>query len=412
MLTTPATAALDAALISDEFLNDPYATLRRLQAEAPVFWSETIGAWVITRYDDVLTTFRDVQHFSNEGRLGRAAEYLPPKQRAKLSAFESHYAGRSLIHSDPPDHTRLRGLLTKAFTPRVIEGMRGRIQSIVDELLDAAPSGGPVDLMRDLAIPLPAVVIGEIVGAPAADARLFKGWADAILAFQGLNRPPLEVLERSQGGIVALRGYLTDLIAERRKQPREDLLSHLLAVESGSHRLSESELLLTCVTLLVAGHETTMGLIGNGLWLLMRHPEQMAQLRANPALMPSAIEEMLRFESPVTRQPRRMSQATTLGGQTIPAGQIAMHFLNAANRDPAYFTAPDQFDITRANNRHLAFGMGIHFCIGAPLARMEGPIAISSVLRRMPHLRPVSDQPDWDISKPNSRLMHTLLAEG
>ncbi len=411
-MTNTANSAIDVALISDEFLRDPYPTLRQLQTEAPVYWSESVGGWIITRYDDVLITFRDVMHFSNEGRLGRAVEYLPPEQRANFGAFENHYATKSLLHSDPPDHTRLRALVNKAFTPRVVEAMRPRIQTLVDGLLDSAPSMGPIDLIHQLASPLPAIVIAEIVGAPSADAGRFKGWADDILAFQGVNRPPVATLERSQRGIVDLRAYLSDLVADRRQHPREDLLSYLVAAETDNERLSEAELVSTCVTLLVAGHETTLSLIGNGLWLLLNHPEQLQLLHQDPALLPSAIEEMLRVESPVARQPRRIKQDVTLGGQSLRQGQIAFQFLNAANRDPAYFPNPDRFDLHRPNNRHLAFGQGIHFCIGAPLARIEGPIAIAAVLRRMPNLRLASDEADWDLNKPNSRLLRSLPVWG
>ena len=401
--------SIDLALVSDEFLRDPYPTLRRLQSEAPVYWSESVGAWIVTRYDDVVTTFRDVAHYSNEGRLGRAVEYLPPERRANFRAFENHYATKSLIHSDPPDHTRLRSLVNQAFTPRAVEAMRPRIQALVDGLLDQALGAGPLDLIRDLASPLPAIVIAGIVGAPSEEAALFRQWADAILAFQGVNRPTLAALERSQQGLVDMRAYLTRLIADRRVHPRDDLLSHLVAAESEGERLSEAELLATCVTLLVAGHETTMSLIGNGLLTLLRHPDQLRQLRRDSSLMPSAIEEMLRYESPVARQPRLIKQDVTLRGQALRRGQIAFQFVNAANRDPAYFADPDGFDVRRPNNRHLAFGQGVHFCIGAPLARLEGPIAIAAVLRRMPNLRPASDVDDWDTSKPNSRLLRSLL---
>jgi pimeloyl-[acyl-carrier protein] synthase len=205
-----------------------------------------------------------------------------------------------------------------------------------------------------------------------------------------------------------MRAYLTQLIADRRLHARDDLLSHLVAAEAEGERLSEAELLATCVTLLVAGHETTMSLIGNGLLTLLRHPEQLRQLQQDSSMMPSAIEEMLRFESPVARQPRLIKQDVTLRGQELRRGQIAFQFLNAANRDPAYFADPDDFDLRRPNNRHLAFGQGIHFCIGAPLARLEGPIAIAAVLRRMPNLRSASDVDDWDTSKPNSRLLRSL----
>jgi len=382
--------------------------LRRLRMEEPVYWSESIGGWVITRYDDVITTFRVVTSFSNEGRLGRAIDYLPAEQRANFGAFQHHYATKSLLHSDPPDHGRLRSLMNKAFTPRVVEAMRPRIQALVDELLDQALSAGELDIVRDLASPLPAIVIAQILGAPAEDRQFFKKWADDILAFQGVNRPELAVLERSQRGLVEIRAYLTDLITDRRRNPRNDLMSLMLAAEADGERLNEAELLATCVTLLIAGHETTLSLIGNGLLTLLQHPDQLQQLRQDPALMPAAIEEMLRYESPVSRQPRFIKQDVTLGGQQLRQGQMAFQFLNAANRDPAYFADPDRFDLRRKNNRHLAFGNGIHFCIGAPLSRIEGPIAIAAVLQRIPTLRMTSDEADWDTSKGNSRLLRSL----
>ena len=406
-MTNNANPELDQALVSKQFLVDPYPLLRQLQTEAPVIWSETVGAWIVTRYDDVMVTFRDVAHFSNEGRLGRAVEYLTPEQRANFGPFENHYATKSLIHSDPPDHTRLRALVNKAFTPRVVEGMRPRIQTLVDEFLDAAQAAGPIDIIRDLAAPLPTTVIAEIVGVPRSDTALFKHWADDILGFQGVNRPPLAALERAQVGLVDMRAYLYALIAERRRQPCDDLLSRLAAAGSEGERLSETELVSTVVTLLVAGHETTLSLIGNGLLALLQHPEQLEQLRQDPSLMPSAIEEMLRYESPVARQPRLIVQDVSLGGQALRQGQMAFQFLNAANRDPAYFTDPDRFDLRRTNNRHLAFGLGVHFCVGAPLARLEGPIAIGAVLRRMPKLE-LAGPAEWDISKPNSRLLRSL----
>jgi cytochrome P450 len=290
--------------------------------------------------------------------------------------------------------------------------MRPRIQEIVDDLLDRAlAAGGPIDLINALAAPLPATVIAEIMGVPRQDTALFKGWADDILSFQGLNRPPVPILERAQRGIVDIRAYLTEAIAARRRQPGSDLLSQLVAVESEGERLSTSELISTCVTLLIAGHETTLSLVGNGVLALLQHPDQLALLRADPSLMPSAIEEMLRYESPVPRQPRRVATEAELGGQRLQPGQIAMQFLHGANRDPLVFAEPDRFDIQRTNNKHMAFGFGVHFCVGAPLARIEGPLAIGAVLRRMPNLRLVNEKADWDISKPNSRLLHSLWVE-
>ncbi len=400
--------SFDSKLITEEFVRDPYPILQLLQSEAPVYWSESIGGWIITRYEDILVTFRDVAHFSNEGRLGKAVDYLTPEQRANFGPFEHHYATKSLLHSDPPEHTRLRSLMTKAFTPRVVEAMRPRIQAIVDELLDQALDSGEVDIISDLAGPLPALVMAEIFGVPPEDCKYFKQWADDILAFQGINRPSIEVLERSQRGIVDIRAYLADLIADRRLHPGDDLLSQLVIAETEGQHLSALELLASCVTLLVAGHETTLSLIGNGLLTLLHHPDQLEQLRQDPTLMPEAIEEMLRYESPVSRQPRFIKQDVVLGGQQLRQGQMAFQFLNAANRDPAYFPDPDRFDIRRQNNKHLGFGLGIHFCIGAPLSRVEGPIAIEAVLRRMPTLRFLDDVADWDGGKANSRLLRSL----
>jgi cytochrome P450 len=400
--------ALDELLVSREFMEDPYPILRRLREDDPVHWSDSIGGWVLTRYDDIVTTFKDLSHFSNEGRLARAVEYLPAETRAKFKAFEDHYRVKSLIHSDPPDHTRLRGLVTKAFTPRVVEAMRPRIQQITEELLDAVRSGGRMDVVKDLAIPLPVTVLAEIFGVPKSDLGLFKGWADDLLAFQGVNKPAVEVLERSQTALVGIRAYLSELINQKRREPRQDLLSALVAAESEGGRLSEKELVNSCITLLVAGHETTTSLIGNGLFTLLRHPDQWQLLKQNPALLPAAMEEMLRYESPVARQPRLMKQNVEMGGKQLREGQMVFQMLNAANRDPAYFTEPDNFDISRQKNPHLAFGLGVHFCVGATLARTEGDIVFSTLMTRLPEIRLVDEEPHWDLQKPNSRMMKTL----
>jgi cytochrome P450 len=399
-------AALDELLVSKEFLEDPYPILRQSREEDPVHWSDSIGGWILTRYDDVVTTFKDVSRYSNEGRLARVVEYLPAESRAKFKTFEDYYHQKSLIHSDPPDHTRVRGVVTKALTPRLVEAMRPRIQAIANELLDSVQHQGRMDVMKDLAIPLPVTVLAEIFGVPKSDLSLFKGWADDLLAFQGVNKPPEAILERSQKALVQIRAYMAGLIEERRRQPREDLLSALVAAEGGA--LSETELLNSCITLLVAGHETTTSLIGNGIYTLLRHADQWQLLQNDRSLLTSAIEEMLRYESPVARQPRLMKQDAEMGGKQIRQGQMVFQMLNAANRDPAYFTGPDQFDIRRQPNRHMAFGVGIHFCVGAALARTEGQIVFLTVMDRLPRLRLVEDKPNWDMEKPNSRMLKSL----
>jgi len=403
--------ALDELLVSKGFMEDPYPILRQLRQEDPVHWSDSIGGWILTRYDDIVTTFKDTTHYSNEGRLAKAAAYLPAESRAEFKTFEDHYRQKSLIHSDPPDHTRFRGLVTKAFNPRVVEAMRPRMQEIVNELLDAVHEAGRMDIIRDLAIPLPVTVLAEILGVPKSDIPLFKGWADDIIAFQGVNKPPVETLQRTQKAILEIREYLAELLKEKKRHPGGDLLSELAAAESEGDKLSESELVNSCITLLVAGHETTTSLIGNGLYLLLRHPKQWQLLQGDLSLLTSAIEEILRYESPVARQPRLMKQDAEMGGKNLRQGELAFQMLNAANRDPDYFDDPDRFDIRRQKNRHIAFGLGVHFCVGALLARTEGQIVFSTVMARLPKLRLVEEKPDWDLHKPNSRMLKTLPAE-
>lgn len=405
------TAPFDEILVSAEFIRDPYATLRQMREECPVYWSDSIGGWILTRYDDIITSFKVTSHFSNENRLGKAVEYLSPEKRANFKAFENHYATKGLLHSDPPDHTRLRSLVIKEFTPSVVERMRPRIQEVVNGLIDAAEKKGGMDLVPDFAAALPVGVIAEILGVPPHDRHLFKKWADDILGFQGVNKPSEADLSRAQTGLVEIRAYLLGMINERRQRPTQDLMSKLVAAESDGQRLTESELINTSVTLFTAGHETTLSLISNTIYTLLRNPAQLELLRRNPDLLESTLEETLRFESPVSRQTRLMKQDFTLNGQQIKKGQMLFQMLNAANRDPACFAEPDVFDIQRSPNRHIAFGQGIHFCVGATLARTEGFVAIGTLIRRAANLRLVNPEADWDIQKRNSRVLKTLLIE-
>ena len=398
----------DEVLVSKAFLADPYPVLQQLREEDPVHWSESIGGWVLTKYDDIIVTFKETERYSNEGRLARAIEYLPAESKARLRTFEDHYRTKGLLHSDPPDHTRLRKLVTKAFTPRLIEAMRQRIQDIVNELLDGGLRDGGMDIIPNLAVALPITVLAEILGAPPADRHLFKKWADSLLAFQGINKPGEDILQRAQGTLVEIKAYLIDLVRKTRGRPGEDLISQLVMAESEGDKLSEAELLNTCITLLVAGHETTTSLIGNGTYSLLSHPDEWHRLIKEPALLSSAIEEILRFESPVSRQPRLMKQDAQLRCKQIGKGQMVFQMLNAANRDPAYFTEPDTFDIGRQKNRHIAFGSGIHFCVGAALSRMEGQVVFGTLRERVPNMRLVDDKPAWDLGKANSRMLKTL----
>ena len=401
-------ANFEELLVSPEFVANPYPLLAHLRQKEPVYWSDGIGGWLLTRYDDILISFKQTTHYSNENRLGKAVEYLPPERRAKFKPFEDHYATKGLLHSDPPDHTRLRALVTREFTVMIVEKMRPRIQEVVDGLLDAAEKNGRMDVVPDLAAALPVQVIAEILGVPPPDRYLIRKWTDHILRFQGVNKPSEADLSRAQDALMEMRAYIKSMINERRRQPCGDLMGKFVAAESEGQRLSEAELINTCVTLFTAGHETTLSLISNTIYTLLANSDQYELLRHDPGLLESAIEESLRYESPVSRQSRLMKDNTELAGKKLKKGEIVFQMLNAANRDPAYFADPDKFDIQRKKNRHIAFGQGIHFCVGAALSRAESTIAVGTALKRFPNLRLVDDKPDWDVSKRNSRVLRSL----
>ncbi len=374
--------------MAPEFVADPYPMYHRLRTEDPVHHSP-LGFWVLTRYPDVMAMLRDPRLTKEPIAAFVAARFgmtVPPPG-----------LGLSMLDRDPPDHTRLRGLVSKAFTPRALERLRPEIQQIVDGLLDEVEARRSMDLVEEFAYPLPVRVICEMLGVPVKDHERFKAWGlDIARGLDAIMLPPdSEVGKRSIAGRRALAAYFRELIAERRAAPRDDMLSALIAAEEAGDKLNEEELLATCILLLVAGHETTVNLIGNGTLALLRHPDQLQKLRENPGLIGTAVEELLRFDGPVQRTARIPSEDITIDGQTIPKGEMVMPFLGAADRDPTQFPDPDRLDITRADNRHIAFGMGIHFCLGAPLARMEGQIAINTLLGRFPKLALATDRPQF-----------------
>ena len=371
-----------------EFVADPYPMYHRLRAEDPVHHSP-LGFWVLTRYPDVMAMLRDPRLTKEPIAAFVAARFgmaVPPPG-----------LGLSMLDRDPPDHTRLRGLVSKAFTPKALESLRPHIQQIVDDLLAHAAGKGEIDLIEEFAYPLPVRVICEMLGVPVKDHERFKAWGlDIARGLDAIMLPPdSEVGQRSVSGRRALADYFRELIAERRAAPRDDMLAALIAAEEAGDKLNEEELLATCILLLVAGHETTVNLIGNGTLALLRHPDQLRKLRERPGLIVTAVEELLRFDGPVQRTARIPSEDITIGGQTIGKGEMVMPFLGAADRDPTQFPDPDRLDITRADNRHIAFGMGIHFCLGAPLARLEGQIAINTLLARLPRLDLATDRPQF-----------------
>ena len=366
------------------FVADPYPTYRRLRTEDPVHHSP-LDFWVLTRYDDVVAALRDP-------RL--AKEAIAPFLAARFGAPVPQML--SMLDRDPPDHTRLRSLVSKAFTPRVVEGLRPHIQQIVDGLIARVADRGEMDLIEDFAYPIPVIVICQMLGVPMEDRDRFRAWGlDIARGLDSILLPPdSPVRERSIAARRGLAEYFRALIAQRRSSPRNDMLSALIAAEEAGDKLNEDELLATSILLLIAGHETTVNLIGNGMLALLRHPDQLRLLRERPDLIGSAVEELLRYDGPVQRTARIPSADVTFGGRTIKAGEMVMPFIGAADRDPAQFPDPDRLDITRADNRHIAFGWGIHFCLGAPLARVEGQLAINTLAQRLPQLALATDQPE------------------
>ena len=402
------TAEFDQHLVSREFIADPYATLQRLQREAPIYWSDSVGGWLVTRYDDIMPTFRNTSDYSNEGRLGRAAAHLSATDREKLRVFEQHYTTKGLLHSDPPDHTRLRRFTGKAFSPSRIEGIRPNIAKVTGSLLDKCADQGGMEVVHDLASALPVAVLSELMGVPESDQYLLYRWADQLLGFQGTNKPSLDLLLAAQSAIVEIRQYLSELLQARRKDPGADLLSAFVMSENEPQGLSETEIINTCQTLLVAGHETTTSLIGNGLALLLGDRRHWQRLLDDRSLVRPAIEEVVRYESPVARQPRRVTQPVQLGDVALREGDMLFQMLNAANRDPSHFESPDEFRVDRTPNQHVGFGFGAHFCIGAPLSRAEGEVAFMALLERFPTLQRDDPVLAWDSSKANSRVLRSL----
>jgi pimeloyl-[acyl-carrier protein] synthase len=401
------TDEIERELSNPDFFDDPYPTFRQVRDLDPVYRSEAWGdAWLVTGFDEVSLTFRDWKHFSSEGRGLTMLNHLTDDELRRVEPLGRLMAmGGGLISSDPPVHTRIRGLVSRAFTNRVVESLRPKVQSMVDDLLDRVVDAGHADVVRCLALPLPATVIAEMLGVPSDDQARFVEWSDAALAMDGTGKPPLPLVERTQSGYLSLVNYFKDLIADRRRSSidgRTDLLSTLLSAQDGNE-ISDDELVITCVTILMGGFETTTSLIVNTLDLLLANPDQRAAAQHDPKMMGSAIEEGLRYESPIQIVMRRVSEPVELGSHRLVPGELVMAMVGAANRDPRQFTEPDRFDITR-DGRHVTFGAGIHFCIGAPLARMEAPIAVETILRRMPKIAFAEDRVHWNTAKPSARM--------
>jgi cytochrome P450 len=400
------TSEIDEALADPAFVRDPYPVFRRLREQDPVHWSPSWGMWLVTRYEDVAAIARDPRRFSNAGRVaGRMAMFSPPEW-SELAPFRSHFAA-GLIDSDPPDHTRLRSLVVRAFTPRVVEAMRPRIAALIEDLVRPYRSVGRLDVVSDLAYPLPAIVIAEVLGLPVADRAQFKHWADVISRFYGSHGAErLGAAREGQEAVFEARLWLAGLAAERRRRPADDLLSRLVTQEDGGG-LTADELLATCVTLMIAGHETTTSFIGVGLHSLLSHPSELARFRDQPGIRQSGLEELLRYESPAQKNARVVTADTVVGDKALQANELVLLLNGAANRDPAIFADPDGLVLDRADERHLAFGIGIHFCAGAGLARVEAALALP-VLASLPGIRLADPAPRWQANT-NLRALESMV---
>lgn len=380
-------SALDIDLQGPEAASNPYPLYELVRAHDPVHWNKSDEFWYITRYADLMSLIRDPRASSK--RQANKARSLSEESREKVSLFLDALS-TWILDSDPPTHTRIRSLVNKAFTPRMIENMRSRIQDLVDGMLDKVHGNGSMDVIADLAVPLPGTVISDMLGIPEEDHHRFQKWSsDIAMSIAGSDTVGslIERLETGQKSFLELSDYFSGLIETMRGNRQDNLLSSLVEAEEAGDKLTEQELVANCVLLMFAGHETTSNLIGNGAVALLEHPDQKQMLQEDGGLIGTAIEELLRFDSPVQKTSRTAIDDIEIGGKTIKSGDLVYLSYGSANRDDDQFEEPNRLDITRTENRHASFAQGIHYCLGAALARMEGQIAINTLFKRMPDLK-------------------------
>ncbi len=392
MTTSPdVTGASPLDLVGPDAVTNPYPGFARLRREAPVSFIQAWGGWAVTRYKDVVMALRDAR-LSSDRRSGYERQ-MPAPIREKLEPLFRNLT-TWMVAMDPPAHTRIRALINQAFHPRLIEGMRPKVQRIADKLLAPAEASGTMDIIRDYADLLPVHVMADVLGLPEESRPRLKQWSKALASFLG-GSPSLPLAESALHAVAELEDYFRAQIAERRRQPREDLLTSMIAAAERGTFLSEHEIVSTSTMLLFGGHETTTYLIGNGVLALLENPSQEAILRASPDLIAPAVEEFLRYESPVKRMRRMALEDIEIEGVLIKKGDLVFPVVASANRDPDQFPDPDRLDVRRSDVRHLALGLGLHYCVGASLVRLEGQIAFESLLRRFPRIERAWDRLCW-----------------
>ncbi|MGB8948599.1 MAG: cytochrome P450 [Candidatus Sulfotelmatobacter sp.] len=382
-------------LFTDEILQDPYPAYARLHEEGPLHYLDVDGKWALWS----IVSHAECSSAAKDPRLSAKRSQqmilsLPLSSQSEFSEL-ARMLGLWLIFMDPPEHTRLRKLLNKGFSPAAIEGLRPQVEAIVDEMLKPLRHGAEVDLMHEFANPMPVRIILEMLGIPQELRDTFVNWSRAIAVFRGSPDRTVEQARDAQDALIALTDFFKKTVAERRRNKGNDLISLLIDIEEEGEVLTEEELYAQCIALLFAGHETTRNLIGNGMYTLLRHPQETAELRENPEMIRTAVEEILRYESPVQFTARVLKEEVEICGQHIPKKWSVLCMLGAANRDPKRFKDPDRLDLKRLNNQHLAFSAGPHACIGGQLARLEGQIALLNLVQRFPEMKLAGPRPEW-----------------
>ena len=381
-------------VFSDEILQDPYPTYARMHEEGRLHYVD-VGKWAVWS----IFSHAECSSIAKDPRLSakRAQQMLLPLPFSRQSEFSelARMLGLWLIFMDPPEHTRLRKLLNKGFSPAAIEGLRPQVEGIVDRMLEPLQNGSEVELIREFANPMPVRIILEMLGIPQELHDTFVHWSRAIAVFRGNPNRTVEQARAAQDALIELTAFFRKTVEDRRRNKGNDLISLLIDIEEEGEVLTEEELYAQCIALLFAGHETTRNLIGNGMFTLLRHPRETAELREKPEMIRTAVEEILRFESPVQFTARVLKEDIEVCGQHIPKKWSILCMLGAANRDPKQFKEPNQLNLKRLNNQHLAFSAGPHFCIGSQLARLEGQIAILNLVQRFPNMKLTGPQPEW-----------------